>query len=61
MLFWADNQTTDVGWFKLQNDGNGNISNLTNFQNAIDSVSRANKKLLLMVLLLTQVVELMLN
>lgn len=45
MLFWADNQTTDVGWFKLQNDGNGNISNLNSFQNAMDSVSRSSNNI----------------
>jgi len=45
MLFWADKETTDVGWFKLQNDGDGNISNLTSFQNAMNSVSRANREI----------------
>ena len=45
MLFWADNQTTDVGWFKLQKDSNGNITNLTNFTNVLDSVNRNNHQI----------------
>ena len=45
MVFWADKQTTDVGWFKLENDGNNNITNLESFQNALNSVSRTNNQI----------------
>jgi len=45
MLFWADQKTTDVGWFKLENDGSNNITNLENFQNAMNGVSRAKSQI----------------
>ncbi|MEL6931165.1 MAG: DUF1194 domain-containing protein [Cyanobacteria bacterium J06600_6] len=45
MLFWADKETTDVGWFKLENDGNNNIANLANFQNAMDGVVRSSNQI----------------
>lgn len=45
MLFWADQQTTDVGWFKLEKDDNNNITNLENFQNAMNGVTRTSNQI----------------
>lgn len=45
MVFWADKQTTDVGWFELENDGNNNITNLASFQAALNSVSRTKNQI----------------
>lgn len=40
MQFWADNNVTDIGWYKLINDGNGGIENLQEFISAMNSVVR---------------------
>lgn len=40
MSFWADKNAKDIGWFKLQNDGNGNITNLQSFIDAMNAVVR---------------------
>ncbi|MEL6495189.1 MAG: DUF1194 domain-containing protein [Cyanobacteria bacterium J06623_7] len=45
MVFWANKQTTDVGWFKLQKDADNNITNLTEFQNAMNEVVRSNNQI----------------
>ncbi|MEL6440406.1 MAG: DUF1194 domain-containing protein [Cyanobacteria bacterium J06621_8] len=45
MLFWADRQTTDIGWFKLEKDGNNTITNLDDFQNAMESVIRTRNQI----------------
>lgn len=45
MLFWANQQTTDIGWFKLEKDDNNNITNLENFQNAMNGVTRASSQI----------------
>ncbi len=45
MLFWADQETTDIGWFKLEKDGSDSITNLENFQSAISGVSRTNRRI----------------
>ena len=45
MLFWADEKTTDIGWFKLEKDGGNNITNLENFQSAISDVSRSRRRI----------------
>ncbi len=44
MSFWSDKNTANIGWFKLQNDGNGNITNLSNFVNAMNTVVRRGDK-----------------
>lgn len=44
MQFWADNQVTELGWYKLINDGSGGISKLPEFINAMESVVRKGNK-----------------
>jgi VCBS repeat-containing protein len=44
MLFWSDKNTANIGWFKLQNDSNGNITNLSNFVKAMETVVRRGDK-----------------
>lgn len=45
MVFWADKQTIDVGWFKLEKDSNNSIANLASFQNTLNSVSRTRNQI----------------
>jgi hypothetical protein len=40
MQFWAEDRVTELGWYKLINDGNGGISNFPEFINAMQSVVR---------------------
>ncbi len=44
MQFWADDNVTELGWYKLINDGSGGISNLPEFINAMESVVRKGNK-----------------
>ena len=40
MQFWATENVVDIGWFKLIDDGNGGITNLQEFINAMTAVRR---------------------